>query len=85
MALTVLNKIGTASILDNAITSGKIINNAVTSSKIVAVAGGKILQTVSVSFGDPVTSKAVYGYKCDTTIHTYIFIHIYIYIHMYYI
>ena len=48
MALTVLNKIGTASILDNAITSGKIINNAVTSSKIVAGAGGKILQTVSV-------------------------------------
>ena len=46
MTLTVLNKIGTASILDNAITSGKIINNAVTSSKIVAGAGGKVLQVV---------------------------------------
>ena len=49
MALTVLNKIGTASILDNAITSGKIINNAVTSSKIVAGAAGKVLQIVQES------------------------------------
>ena len=56
MTLTVLNKIGTASILDNAITSGKIIdnaitsgkiiNNAVTSSKIIAGAAGKVLQIV---------------------------------------
>ena len=47
MALTVLNKIGTASILDNTITSGKIINNAVTSSKIVdnAITSGKIIDS----------------------------------------
>jgi len=45
MALTVLNKIGTASILDNAITSGKIIDNAITSGKIIdnAITSGKII------------------------------------------
>ena len=45
MALTVLNKIGTASILDNAITSSKIIDNAITSGKIIdnAITSGKII------------------------------------------
>tara|TARA_R110002126_G_scaffold121606_1_gene263176 strand:+ start:276 stop:830 length:555 start_codon:yes stop_codon:yes gene_type:complete len=55
MTLTVLNKIGTASILDNAITSGKILDNAVTSSKIVAGAGGKILQVVNAKYDTEIT------------------------------
>tara|TARA_R110000764_G_scaffold203791_1_gene289020 strand:- start:59 stop:706 length:648 start_codon:yes stop_codon:yes gene_type:complete len=51
MALTVLNKIGTASILDNAITSGKILDNAITSGKIIdnAITSGKIINNAVTS------------------------------------
>ena len=61
MTLTVLNKIGTASILDNAITSGKIINNAVTASKIVSGAAGKILQVVSTTKSNAFSTTTTNG------------------------
>ena len=47
MALTVLNKIGTASILDNAITSGKIVVGA----------AGKVLQVVQGTFSTQTDSS----------------------------
>jgi hypothetical protein len=64
MALTVLNKIGTASILDNAITSGKIIDNAITSGKIIdnAITSGKIIDNAITSgkiINNAVTSSKI--------------------------